>query len=81
METKKYDDILYIVVPCYNEEEAVPLFYEAFLKETKGMPAEFEFIFVDDGSRDKTWDIIKELSEDCSQTNANYSKTYVRCSR
>ena len=45
---------LSVVVPCYNEEEALPLFYEAFVKETKGMPVEFEFIFVDDGSRDGT---------------------------
>jgi len=45
---------LSVIVPCYNEEEAVPLFYEAFLKETKDMPVAFEFVFVDDGSRDGT---------------------------
>lgn len=43
-----------VIVPCYNEQEAVPLFYNAFLKETAGMPVQFEFWFVDDGSRDET---------------------------
>ena len=54
---------LSVVIPCYNEEEAVPLFYEAFLKETNGMPAEFEFIFVDDGSRDGTLKQFEQLHE------------------
>ena len=54
---------LSVVVPCYNEQEAVPLFYEAFMKETKGLPVEFELIFVDDGSRDKTLEAFKALSE------------------
>ena len=53
---------LSVVIPCYNEEEAVPLFYEAFLKETKDMPVTFEFVFVDDGSRDGSYDIVAALS-------------------
>ena len=53
---------LSVIVPCYNEEEAVPLFYEAFLRETASMPVEFEFIFVDDGSRDKTLDAFRTLA-------------------
>ena len=52
---------LSVVIPCYNEEEAVPLFYEAFLKETKDMPVTFEFIFVDDGSRDGTVQEFEKL--------------------
>lgn len=36
---------LSVVIPCYNEEEAVPLFYEAFLKENEGLNVEFEFVF------------------------------------
>ncbi len=43
-----------VVVPCYNEEAALPIFYEAFLKETAQMNVEWEFVFVDDGSRDGT---------------------------
>ena len=52
---------LSVVIPCYNEEEAVPLFYEAFLKETQGMSVAFEFIFVDDGSRDRTVEEFEKL--------------------
>ena len=40
---------LSVVIPCYNEEEAVPLFYEAFLEETEGLNVEFEFVFGGDG--------------------------------
>ncbi|MCE5196002.1 MAG: glycosyltransferase family 2 protein [Negativicutes bacterium] len=52
-----------VVIPCLNEEDSIPLFYEAFLKETKGMPVEFELIFIDDGSRDRSLEIMKSLSE------------------
>lgn len=57
---------LSIIVPCYNEEESVPLFYAEALKQErffheKGI--EFEFIFVDDGSRDKTVEVVKSLRE------------------
>lgn len=54
---------LSVVIPCYNEEEAVPLFYEAFLKETKDMPVAFEMVFVDDGSRDGTVAEFEKLHE------------------
>jgi len=52
---------LSVIIPCYNEEEAVPLFYDAFWQETAGMPVEFEMIFVDDGSRDKTLEAFEAL--------------------
>ncbi|MBO5341808.1 MAG: glycosyltransferase family 2 protein [Lachnospiraceae bacterium] len=53
-----------LVVPCYNEEEALPLFYEATEKVIKEMPyLEFEYIFVNDGSKDKTAQVMKELAE------------------
>ena len=54
---------LSIVVPCYNEEEAIPYFYEEINKVSKEMKNDFEFIFVNDGSKDKTIDIVKELSK------------------
>ncbi len=59
-----FNKLLSIIVPCYNEEESVPLFYaetikqEAFFHE-KGV--EFEFVFVNDGSRDKTVEQVKLL--------------------
>ena len=61
-----FNKLLSIIVPCYNEEESVPLFYaetikqEAFFHE-KGV--EFEFVFVNDGSRDKTVEQIRKLHE------------------
>ena len=51
-----------IIVPCYNEEEAMPIFYEEIAKVAKEMKkVEFEFIFVNDGSRDKTLEVAREL--------------------
>ena len=52
-----------VVVPCYNEEEALPIFYDTFLKETADMPVEWEFVFVDDGSRDGTLSGFRTLYE------------------
>ena len=52
-----------IIVPCYNEEEAIPLFYEATNEALKGCPLEFEYLFVNDGSRDNTLNVIKDLSK------------------
>ena len=52
-----------IVVPCYNEEEAIPLFYEATNEALKCMPVEIEYLFVNDGSKDKTLNVLRELSE------------------
>ena len=46
--------LLSIVVPCFNEEETVDLFYDAVTKVLKTMDIEYEIIFVNDGSKDKT---------------------------
>ena len=45
---------LSIVVPCYNEQESLPLFYEAVEEVVNQMPIEPEYIFVNDGSSDQT---------------------------
>ncbi len=56
--------LISIVVPCYNEEEALPLFYEAIKNNEKKMDyANFEYIFVNDGSKDKTLDVLRELAK------------------
>lgn len=53
-----------IVVPCYNEEEAIPLFYEEINKTSKEIKDyDFEFIFVNDGSKDNSASIMKELAK------------------
>lgn len=58
-------DKISVIIPCYNEEESLPLFYKEINKIVKKMSnVSFELIFVDDGSRDKTLNIIKEFSKD-----------------
>lgn len=52
-----------IIVPCYNEEEAIPLFYEEVEKVIGNMNLEFEYLFVNDGSKDGTLKVLRELSE------------------
>lgn len=54
-----------IVVPCYNEEESIPLFYEEVNKVTEKMKkkADFEFVFVNDGSKDKTLEELRKLAK------------------
>ncbi len=54
-----------IVVPCYNEEESLPLFYKEVNKVTEKMKAkaEFEFVFVNDGSKDNTLEELRNLAK------------------
>jgi glycosyltransferase involved in cell wall biosynthesis len=54
---------LSLVVPCYNEEKNVSLFYEAVKKDFAGVDFEYELVFVNDGSKDGTF---KELQKLCS---------------
>lgn len=53
---------LSVVVPCFNEQEAVPIFYNEVKKNTCNIEG-CEIIFIDDGSSDKTLEEVKELSE------------------
>ena len=51
-----------VIVPCYNEEKALPYFYKEIYKIAIEMSnIDFEFIFVDDGSKDNTLSILREL--------------------
>ena len=60
---------LYMIIPCYNEEKVLPITSEMFLEELNLLIAKDKIsensriLFVNDGSKDKTWDLIKELSE------------------
>lgn len=54
---------LSVVVPCFNEQEAVPIFYNEVKKILVTLKEEYEIIFIDDGSSDKTLEEVKELSE------------------
>ena len=58
---------LSVVVPCYNEEAMLPLFYEEMLKQISslmksGILEEYEFVFVDDGSKDSTASLLRDLA-------------------
>lgn len=57
--------VISIVVPCYNEEEAIPFFYEEVDKVSQEMEkeAKFEFVFVNDGSKDETLQVLRKLAE------------------
>lgn len=57
-----------IVVPCYNEQEVLPMFYDEITKVTDGMSAkwpelEFEYLFINDGSKDNTLPILRSLAD------------------
>ena len=60
--------VLYIVIPCYNEQEVLPITAPMFLEKIQNLTAvgkisdESRVLFVNDGSKDKTWEIIKDLS-------------------
>lgn len=57
-------DKISIIVPCYNEEESLPLFYEEINKVSLRMKnVVFEFLFINDGSVDSTLDILKKLAK------------------
>ena len=61
--------ILWIVVPCYNEEQVLPLTAPLFLGKLQNLAAQGQIsensriLFVNDGSADRTWEIIRELAE------------------
>lgn len=73
--------LLSIVVPCYNEQEALPYFYKEICRVAGEMKAshgaEFEFIFVDDGSRDNTLAIARELhKQDARVRYISFSRNF-----
>ena len=60
--------ILYIVIPCYNEQEVLPITAPLFLQKIRDLSAagkispDSRILFVNDGSKDKTWEIIHTLA-------------------
>ena len=67
---RKTTPILYIVVPCYNEESVLPVTSKIFLEKLQGMIGrkkikdESCILFVNDGSRDSTWELIRSLARE-----------------
>lgn len=60
---------LSLVVPCYNEQDNVELFFEETVKAFKDVKFEYEFIFVNDGSSDKTLEKLKKLYEEKTESD------------
>ena len=66
---KRTDTVLYMVIPCYNEEEVLPETSRRLLEKLDTMvksemiSPKSRILFVNDGSKDKTWDLIEELHE------------------
>lgn len=62
--------ILYMVIPCYNEEDVLPITFPMFQEQmskmiaAKQVSADSKIMFVNDGSKDSTWKIINELSQE-----------------
>lgn len=72
---KKVD--LSIVIPVYNEEENLPILYEKLKSVLDKLGKSYEIIFVNDGSTDKSWEIIKQLSEkDPTVVGVNFRRNY-----
>ncbi len=63
-------DTLYLVIPCYNEEEVLPETSKRLLEKMEGLierqkiSENSRIVFVDDGSKDKTWELISALHQE-----------------
>lgn len=70
--------LISLIVPCYNEEDALPYFYDAIVKVSEEMREyEFEYIFVNDGSKDKTLELLRSYAEkDARATYISFSRNF-----
>ncbi len=70
-------DKISVIVPCYNEEKVIEMFYAELIKSVENVEADFEFVFVDDGSRDKTFEKLTTLAgEDSRVRYISFSKNF-----
>ena len=66
-----------LIVPCYNEEEALPIFYTETKKVLEGMECDHELIFINDGSKDGTLSILRDLAaKDEKVTYLSFSRNF-----
>src|SRR3990170_1231320 len=71
---------LSIIVPLYNEEESIHLLYERIRKACDSLGLPYEVVFIDDGSRDRTFTILEEVHRQDGRVKAvrfrkNYGQT------
>lgn len=56
--------LISLIVPCYNEAQALPIFYDELCRVTRDIPEHsFEFLFINDGSKDATLSVLKDLAQ------------------
>lgn len=66
-----------IIVPCYNEQEALPIFYRETTAVLDALDYEYELLFVNDGSKDHTLNILRRLAaEDTHVTYLSFSRNF-----
>ena len=73
--------LISLIVPCYNEQDALPLFYQEASRVAEEMGrshgAEFEFVFIDDGSKDDTLSIMRALhGQDARVRYQSFSRNF-----
>ena len=67
-------ELISIIVPCYNEQEALPIFYKTIKPILEKLPTDHELVFVDDGSKDNTAKILKEYAANDEKVKFERSK-------
>lgn len=67
---KKMEKLLSLVVPAFNEEEAMEQSFERTYRAMSSIGYPFEIIYIDDGSRDRTWEIISRLAREHEEVRA-----------
>ncbi len=66
-----------LIIPCYNEQESLPIFYKEVTSVARRMGSDYELLFVDDGSKDRTLPILKELAaQDEHVTYFSFSRNF-----
>lgn len=66
-----------LIIPCYNEQESLPIFYKEVTSVARRMGSDYELLFVDDGSKDRTLPILKELAaQDEHITYFSFSRNF-----
>lgn len=80
--------ILYVVIPCYNEEEVLPITSMLFLNkieeliEKRKISCKSRIMFINDGSKDNTWELICDLAKQWTQNREHrcqLNPSYSRC--
>ena len=71
--------LLSLVVPCFNEEKSIILFFDEIYNVLNELDMDWEIIFVNDGSRDNTLAIIKDLSNKFKSIKYISFSIYLRC--